>query len=90
MNILKYLFPVPKPDSRRVITFSNTEDYISFRWDNGLYVRVRACVRACARMCVRVVKPPSYRHHTFKKMNGKEVELKEVGPRFEMKCESST
>ena len=30
-NILKYLFPVPKDDSKRVITFSNQEDYISFR-----------------------------------------------------------
>ncbi|XP_064604442.1 U3 small nucleolar ribonucleoprotein protein IMP4-like [Liolophura sinensis] len=30
-NILKYLFPVPKDDSRRVITFSNDDDFISFR-----------------------------------------------------------
>ena len=30
-NILKYLFPVPKPDSKRVITFSNNNDFISFR-----------------------------------------------------------
>lgn len=30
-NILKYLFPVPKDDSRRVITFANQEDFISFR-----------------------------------------------------------
>jgi len=33
-NILKYLFPVPKEDSRRVVTFANTDDYISFRWAN--------------------------------------------------------
>ena len=32
MNILKYLFPVPKEDSKRVITFANQEDYISFRY----------------------------------------------------------
>ena len=31
MNILKYLFPVPKEDSRRVLTFANHDDYISFR-----------------------------------------------------------
>uniref|UniRef100_A0A2R5L486 Putative u3 small nucleolar ribonucleoprotein snornp component n=1 Tax=Ornithodoros turicata TaxID=34597 RepID=A0A2R5L486_9ACAR len=31
MNILKYLFPVPKEDSHRVITFANQDDYISFR-----------------------------------------------------------
>ncbi|XP_073991722.1 U3 small nucleolar ribonucleoprotein protein IMP4 isoform X1 [Rhodnius prolixus] len=53
-NILKFLFPVPKEDSKRVITFANHDDYIAFR------------------------------HHTFKK-NGKEIELKEVGPRFMLK-----
>lgn len=30
-NILKHLFPVPKADSKRVITFANAADYISFR-----------------------------------------------------------
>ncbi|KAL4448259.1 hypothetical protein ABPG75_005478 [Micractinium tetrahymenae] len=30
-SILKYLFPPPKPDSKRVITFANQSDYISFR-----------------------------------------------------------
>ncbi|KAG8288321.1 snoRNA-binding rRNA-processing protein imp4 [Homalodisca vitripennis] len=30
-NILKYLFPVPKEESKRVITFANHDDYISFR-----------------------------------------------------------
>jgi U3 small nucleolar ribonucleoprotein protein IMP4 len=30
-NILKHLFPVPKVDSKRVITFSNHDDLISFR-----------------------------------------------------------
>ncbi|XP_022184237.1 U3 small nucleolar ribonucleoprotein protein IMP4 [Nilaparvata lugens] len=51
-NILKYLFPVPKEDSRRVITFANHNDYITFR------------------------------HHMYKKVNGKDIELTEVGPRF--------
>lgn len=32
MNILKYLFPVPKDESKRVITFANQEDFISFRY----------------------------------------------------------
>ncbi|GAB5364410.1 hypothetical protein AAMO2058_000967700 [Amorphochlora amoebiformis] len=54
-TILKYLFPVPKLDSRRVITFANRNDQISFR------------------------------HHTFKKPGHNEVDLTEVGPRFEMK-----
>ncbi|CAH2234734.1 jg20961 [Pararge aegeria aegeria] len=31
MSILKYLFPVPKADSKRVITFANNDDYICFR-----------------------------------------------------------
>ncbi|XP_049799090.1 U3 small nucleolar ribonucleoprotein protein IMP4-like [Schistocerca nitens] len=55
MNILKYLFPVPKEDSHRVITFANHDDYILFQ------------------------------HHTFKKVNGKDIELTEVGPRFQLK-----
>eukprot|EP01129_Flabellula_baltica_P002315 TRINITY_DN12133_c0_g1_i1.p1 TRINITY_DN12133_c0_g1~~TRINITY_DN12133_c0_g1_i1.p1 ORF type:complete len:291 (+),score=59.60 TRINITY_DN12133_c0_g1_i1:31-903(+) len=51
--IWKYLFPAPKEESKRVITFSNTDDFISFR------------------------------HHTYKE--GKQVELSEIGPRFEMR-----
>ncbi len=31
-HILKYLFPVPKEDSHRTITFVNQDDYISFRF----------------------------------------------------------
>mmetsp|Transcript_10487 Transcript_10487/g.14726 ORF Transcript_10487/g.14726 Transcript_10487/m.14726 type:complete len:297 (-) Transcript_10487:1041-1931(-) len=30
-NILKCLFPIPKPDTRRIATFSNDNDFISFR-----------------------------------------------------------
>ncbi len=30
-DCLKYLFPVPKEDSKRVMTFSNENDFISFR-----------------------------------------------------------
>ncbi|XP_013141955.1 PREDICTED: U3 small nucleolar ribonucleoprotein protein IMP4 [Papilio polytes] len=54
MSILKYLFPVPKADSKRVITFANNDDYICFR------------------------------QHTYKKA-GKDIELTEIGPRFQMK-----
>ncbi|CAF1099968.1 unnamed protein product [Adineta steineri] len=53
-NILKYLFPVPKEDSHRTITFVNQDDFISFR------------------------------HHVYKKNEG-QIELTELGPRFEMK-----
>ncbi|KAL3678156.1 hypothetical protein R1sor_021112 [Riccia sorocarpa] len=55
-NILKYLFPEPKMDSKRIITFANSSDYISFR------------------------------HHVYEKPAGvKSIELKEVGPRFELR-----
>ncbi|KAE8124414.1 hypothetical protein FH972_019303 [Carpinus fangiana] len=55
-NILQHLFPVPKPDTKRIITFANESDYISFR------------------------------HHVYEKHGGpKSIELKEVGPRFEMR-----
>ncbi|XP_074582296.1 uncharacterized protein LOC141838656 [Curcuma longa] len=55
-NILKHLFPVPKPETKRIITFANRSDYISFR------------------------------HHVYEKHGGpKSVELKEVGPRFELR-----
>lgn len=30
-DCLKFLFPVPKEDSKRVMTFSNDNDFISFR-----------------------------------------------------------
>ena len=54
-NILKCLFPVPRPDSKRVVTFSNDNDFISFR------------------------------HHMYSKPAHDQVELHEVGPRFEMR-----
>lgn len=54
MSILKYLFPVPKEDSKRVITFANHDDYICFR------------------------------HHTYKYLD-KNLEMTEVGPRFQLK-----
>ena len=31
MSILQHLFPVPKPDTKRVMSFINQSDYISFR-----------------------------------------------------------
>ncbi len=55
-GILGHLFPEPKPDARRVMTFANRDDFISFR------------------------------HHTFEAPRGpRSAELKERGPRFEMK-----
>ncbi len=58
-NILRALFPVPKADSKRVLTFANQSDFIAFR------------------------------HHVYRSGSGagggREVELKEVGPRFDMR-----
>lgn len=53
-TILKHLFPVPKPDTKHIITFANRSDYISFR------------------------------NHVCEKKGPKSVDLKEIGPRFEM------
>lgn len=54
-TILKHLFPMPKPDTKRIITFANQSDYISFR------------------------------HHIYEQHGGpKSIELKEIGPRFEL------
>ncbi|VVA93589.1 unnamed protein product [Arabis nemorensis] len=56
-NILKHIFPVPKPDAKRIVTFANQSDYISFR------------------------------NHVYDKGDGgpKSIELKEIGPRFELR-----
>eukprot|EP01025_Chloroclados_australasicus_P052919 TRINITY_DN6188_c0_g1_i4.p4 TRINITY_DN6188_c0_g1~~TRINITY_DN6188_c0_g1_i4.p4 ORF type:complete len:144 (-),score=17.10 TRINITY_DN6188_c0_g1_i4:349-780(-) len=55
MNILKHIFPVPKPDTKRIVTFKIEDDYISFR------------------------------HHIYEMRAGvKSIQLKEMGPRFEM------
>lgn len=55
-NILKYLFPVPREDSHRVVTFTNYDDSILFR--NHLYSKTGG---------------------------GKNIELKELGPRIQMR-----
>ncbi|KAG7587741.1 Brix domain [Arabidopsis suecica] len=56
-NILKHIFPAPKLDARRIVTFANQSDYISFR------------------------------NHIYDKGEGgpKSIELKEIGPRFELR-----
>jgi U3 small nucleolar ribonucleoprotein protein IMP4 len=72
-DILKYLFPVPKEDSKRIITFANNEDYISFRLSSQLM------------LCNSIDNNYYYYRHHLYKSNGPDVELKEVGPRFELK-----
>ena len=63
-TVLKALFPVPKEDSRRVMTFVNRDDTVSFR--HHVYRKVGAQERAA---------DPTR----------KDIELAEVGPRFELK-----
>lgn len=85
-DILRYLFPVPKDDSHRVITFANQDDYISFRWARGLSVGPMTFV---ALGLTHIPPSASFlpRHHVYKKTDHRNVELTEVGPRFELKCE---
>jgi len=70
VDILKYLFPVPKEDSKRIITFSNQEDYVSFRH----HVSKKPSP-----------KKDDNDQSSNKASNRDEFELEEVGPRFEMK-----
>ena len=44
--------------------------------ENKYYIQVRCLIHATVFWC---------RHHVYKKSGAKDVELKEVGPRFEMK-----
>nr|XP_002129644.1 U3 small nucleolar ribonucleoprotein protein IMP4-like [Ciona intestinalis] len=54
-TILQALFPVPKDESKRTISFINEDDFISFR------------------------------HHNYSKPDHKNIELKEIGPRFQLR-----
>ncbi|KAE8686347.1 U3 small nucleolar ribonucleoprotein IMP4 [Hibiscus syriacus] len=68
-NILKHLFPVPKPDTKRIVTFANREILKSLTGDK------------IGRLLVETLK-----HHIYEKPGGpKSVELKEIGPRFELR-----
>lgn len=80
---------MPKEDSRRVITFANQEDFITFR----SLCKLTPHVLMSNLLLFEVNIPKSnvffiyyFRHHTYKKTDHKNVELTEVGPRFEMRC----
>lgn len=90
-NILKYLFPVPKDDSRRLMTFANRDDFISFRYDaetTPQQLRAQRLNRKCwcAVLSLSLARVLICRHHLFDKKSNKasDVDLVEVGPRFEM------
>jgi len=50
MDVLKFLFPLPKEDSKRVMTFANEDDYISFRclsWSSLFVFTYKALKTSC-------------------------------------------
>jgi U3 small nucleolar ribonucleoprotein protein IMP4 len=81
-NILKYLFPVPKEDSKRIMTFANENDYISFRCMVSSCFDTSLLTSTCDFPPLN--SPLMDRHHVYVQ-KGKEIELREVGPRFELK-----
>lgn len=68
-NILKHLFPVPRPDSKRIMTFAN-QGYFIYSFVYGFLMHSDFI---------------SFRHHTYSKEDHKTVALSEVGPRFELR-----
>jgi len=56
-DCLKYLFPVPKGDSKRVMTFANENDFISFRYVSfqllSLYYSSNEIADASQTSCLR-------------------------------------
>jgi U3 small nucleolar ribonucleoprotein protein IMP4 len=70
-TILKYLFPIPKNDSTRVITFANQNDFISFR--HHIY-----------HLNSSFNNSSSNGNTGNNTSNNGNVELKEIGPRFEL------
>lgn len=76
MDALRYLFPVPKEDAKRVMTFANDNDFISFRYVSRHFRPITSKDLFCVS-----------RHHVFVKSSHKQIQLAEVGPRFEMKRE---
>ncbi len=68
-NILRFLFPVPKSDAKRVMTFANRNDFISFR--HHTYAKTVT------------VGGTGSGGATNKKT--RETVITEIGPRFEMR-----
>ncbi|NXP96021.1 IMP4 protein, partial [Passerina amoena] len=79
-TILKHLFPVPRPDSRRVVTFANEDDVILVRW----VTRGDAGTRTDLPLPQTPLTPPPHRNHVYRR-RGRTVELEEVGPRFQLR-----
>lgn len=46
-KILQALYPVPKPDSKRVITFANNNDFVSFRHHTFTKEKGKVQIKEC-------------------------------------------
>jgi U3 small nucleolar ribonucleoprotein protein IMP4 len=77
-SVLKHLFPVPKEDSKRVITFANRDDYVSFR--HHTYTVDKTLSKSASSATDEAAAAPG------DVLTGKaaQVVLTEIGPRFEM------
>ena len=85
MSILKYLYPVPREDSKRVLTFANHDDYISFRHHTYKKVLKYLIFLEDVLESNVLLPKPTFKLQYFQAENGKDVELAEVGPRFQLR-----
>ncbi|OWK49913.1 U3 small nucleolar ribonucleoprotein IMP4 [Lonchura striata] len=86
-TILKHLFPVPRPDSRRVVTFANEDDVILVRWVGTILKHLFPVPRPDSRRVVTFANEDDVilvRNHVYRR-RGRTVELEEVGPRFQLR-----
>jgi U3 small nucleolar ribonucleoprotein protein IMP4 len=85
-TILQHLFPIPKEDSKRVITFANRSDTISFR--HHTYTKSRTPSAAAAAAAAASAASASAEAASAAAGGGggggEDIVLTEVGPRMEM------
>ena len=58
-TIIKALFPVPKPSSKRLVTFANKNDYISMRYTSCCILVSRECSHCCCLYVILTILPRS-------------------------------
>jgi U3 small nucleolar ribonucleoprotein protein IMP4 len=86
--ILKHLFPTPKTDSKRVMTFANRSDFISFRhhnWRRGRNKKLRPDSGNKKEEAAEQDEGGESDEETIGTLGRNEIELLEVGPRFELR-----
>ena len=90
MSILKYLYPVPREDSKRILTFANHDDYISFRHHTYKKVTINDELNQLFKLIFCFLKyevkhVPKFYIVSLQAENGKDIDLAEVGPRFQLR-----